>query len=134
MEPPERRAEAVAAPTAEEAVPDAGRDPETAPLVEPEPEPAAELGEVRLDVTESSSQSQSEQADEDEDEDEQGNDSISITIKDLDNDGTFQVSIAPDADIAALKRLIHEQHGKAEPDGQRLTWVEKESFWWGVDT
>eukprot|EP01045_Picozoa_sp_COSAG04_P029300 COSAG04_NODE_4780_length_1897_cov_4.299221_2_plen_170_part_00 len=50
MEPPSGRPEAAAAPTAEEAVPDAGRDPETAPLVAPEPEPAAELGEVRVDV------------------------------------------------------------------------------------
>ena len=46
MEPPERCTEAAAGPTAEEAVPEAGRDPETAPLVEPQPDPAAELGEA----------------------------------------------------------------------------------------
>ena len=36
---PQRPAEATAGPTAEEAVPDAGRDPEMAPLVQPEPDP-----------------------------------------------------------------------------------------------
>jgi len=116
MEPPERRAEAAAAPTAEEAVPDAGRDPETAPLVEPEPEPAAELGEVRVDVTEQ----QCEREQPDGDEDEQDDETIAITLKEFITGNAFRVSIDPDADVAALKRLIHEEHGKAEPDGQRL--------------
>ena len=53
MEPPDARPEAAAAPAAEEGVPVIGQDPETAPLVEPQPEPAAELDAVRVDdVTE----------------------------------------------------------------------------------
>eukprot|EP01045_Picozoa_sp_COSAG04_P008864 COSAG04_NODE_500_length_13366_cov_33.972488_8_plen_264_part_00 len=114
MEPPERRTEAAAAPTAEEAVPDAGRDPQTAPLVEPEPEPAANRGEVRVDVTE--------QRPEDGAPPQQGAQAVTIliTLKEFITGNAFQVSIDPDADIAALKRLIHEEHGGAEPDGQRL--------------
>merc|ERR1711969_216794 len=52
MEPPAARPEAAAAPAAEEGVPVIGQDPETAPLVEPQPEPAAERDGVRVDVTE----------------------------------------------------------------------------------
>ena len=128
MEPPDGRAEAAAAPTAEEAVSDVGQDPEKAPLVDlaeelaaeladlaeelvdlaEEPEPA-ELGAVRVDVTEQAQQEQREDG------------IISITLKEFVTGYTFQVSISADADIAALKRLIHEEHdGAAEPDGQRL--------------
>ena len=54
-------------------------------------------------------------------EDGQADGSITITLKEFITGHTFQVSIDPNADIAALKRLIHEEHdGAAEPDGQRL--------------
>eukprot|EP01045_Picozoa_sp_COSAG04_P008870 COSAG04_NODE_500_length_13366_cov_33.972488_14_plen_508_part_00 len=47
--------------------------------------------------------------------------SIAITLKEFITGNAFQVYIDPDADVAALKRLIHEEHGgAAEPDGQRL--------------
>ena len=122
MEPPDARPEAAAAPAAEEGVPVIGQDPEKAPLVEPQPEPAAELDGVRVDVTE---QRQRQREPEPQDgalptEGEQG-ETITITLKEFITDNAFQVSVAADADVAALKRLIHEEHdGAAEPDGQRL--------------
>ena len=110
--------EAAVAPTAEEAVPVVGQDPETAPLVEPQPEPAPELDAVRVDDVTEQQPVAAEQPHENDDE--QG-ETISITLKEFVTGNAFQVSIAPDADIAALKRLIHEEHGgAAEPDGQRL--------------
>eukprot|EP01045_Picozoa_sp_COSAG04_P006938 COSAG04_NODE_351_length_16103_cov_3.615413_14_plen_658_part_00 len=120
MEPPDNAPEAAAAPTAEEAVPVIAQDAETAPLVEPQPEPAAELDGVRVDVTEQR-QREPEQEDGAQPMSNEQGDTISITLKEFVTGNAFQVSIAPDADIAALKRLIHEEHdGAAEPDGQRL--------------
>ena len=112
--------EAAAAPTAEEAVPDVGRDRETAPLNQPEPEPEAELGRVRMDVLEQKRREPQQQEDLAQPADDEQGETISITLKEFITGNAIHVSICPDADIAALKRLIHEEHGGAEPDGQRL--------------